>query len=82
MSHDGMLIKRYRSEYLELSSRRICPAIGRFEQAHLLQPEVIAIAILIGRIEYAECGEREIFRRWRRIQHDCFVVFQRLEKLQ
>lgn len=65
-----------------MSPRCIRPAIGRFEQAHLLEPEVVAIAILIGCIKYAERGEREIFCCWRHIQHDRFVVFEGLKKLQ
>lgn len=67
-----------RAKYL--TSRRIGPAIGGFKQAHLLQSEMIAVAIPVGRVKYTERGEREIFRCGWYIQHNCLVSIKRLKK--
>jgi hypothetical protein len=63
-------------------SHRIRPAVRCFEQAHLFQPEMVAVAILICFIEYPERGKRQILRCRGGVQHDRFVVAQRLEELQ
>jgi len=74
-----MLRKRPGSRRSPSSSNGVRPVVGSLEESHPFESESV---FCIGGIENFECGEREIFRSRRGVEHDGLVSGNGFQKIQ